>query len=89
MPLVGPAGGVFDHREDVSERLHDDPGEEARHVMAPPASGPPPSRWSVRSIQATVPWLQSDRLSGIWRLVTGWGVRLRQGRLPRLLPGPG
>jgi hypothetical protein len=88
IPLVGPAGGVFDHRAELTERLHYGPGEEARHVMAPTASGPSPSRWSLRSIQATFPWLHSYSLSGVWRLVQGWGVRLRQGRLPLYSPDP-
>ena len=64
MRLVEPAGGVFDHREELTERLQYGPGEEVRHVVAPTESGPAPSRWSLRSIQATFRLsapLQSER----------------------------
>ena len=86
--MVGPAGGVFDHRQELTERLQYGPSEEARQVGAPTANGLPPSRWSLRSIQATFPWLHTYSLSGVWRLVQGWGVHLRQGRLPLYSPDP-
>lgn len=52
------------------------------------ALGPPPSRWTLRSIQATFPWLNCYTLSGIWRHLHYCGVRLRQGRLPLYSPDP-
>lgn len=87
--MVEPTGGVFDHQEELTERLRYSPGEEARHVVAPTASGPAPSRWSLRSIQATFrlsAQLQSER--GL-ALGSGLGCALAPGEVAPLQPGPG
>ena len=75
--LMEPAGGVFDHRQEPAERLHYGPGEEARHVVAPTANGPAPSRWSCVAFRPPFASLHSYSLSEVWRLVQGWGVSLR------------
>jgi hypothetical protein len=53
----------------VGERLHQPPGAEARpeQDLAPPR--PPPSRWSLRTIRASVDALADYSLSGVWRLL--------------------
>src|SRR5258708_7033886 len=44
------AGGAFSHDQDLKqqleERLHQGPGEEARQQAAATPQGPPPSRWT-------------------------------------------
>ena len=57
---------------------------------APPAAPavPPPSRWSLRAIQATVPWLRDLTLSGVWRVLQRYDLRLRGARLQQYSPDP-
>jgi hypothetical protein len=49
---------------------------------------PPPSRWSLRAIQATVPWLRDLTLSGVWRVLQRYDLRLRGARLQQYSPDP-
>jgi transposase len=73
--MVATAGAGFDHvareaREQmVGERLHQPPGEEARQELGLAPASPPPSRWSVRTIRASVAGLANYSLSGVWRLL--------------------
>jgi transposase len=53
----------------VGERLHQPPGEEARRELGLASASPPPSRWSVRTIRASVAALADYSLSGVWRLL--------------------
>ena len=52
------------------------------------AGGPPPSRWNLRTIRATVPGLQGYSLSGVWRVLQRAGLRLRSGRVQQFSPDP-
>ena len=57
--------------------------------MTPPAvraAPPPPSRWSLRAIQATVPWLHDLTLSGVWRVLQRYDLQLRGARLQQYSP---
>ena len=56
-------GSVFDRREELVNRLQQAPGEEARQELAPATDGPKPSRWTLRGIRATFPWLKGYTLS--------------------------
>jgi hypothetical protein len=49
--MVGRTGGVFDHREQVQERLRQAPAP----LSECPAVGP--SRWSLHTIRDTFPFL--------------------------------
>jgi DDE superfamily endonuclease len=53
----------------VGERLHRPPGAEARQELGLAPDSPPPSRWSVRTIRASVAPLADYSLSGVWRLL--------------------
>ena len=68
--------------------LHQAPGEAARQAAAPTAVGPPPSRWSLGGIRASVPWLQGYTLSGVWRVLKRAKLKVRTARLQRYSPDP-
>jgi hypothetical protein len=53
----------------VGERLHQPPGEEAQREVGLEPPSPPPSRWSLRTIRASVDALAAYTLSGVWRLL--------------------
>lgn len=72
----------------MTERLRQGPGEAARQAMAATNEGPPPSRWTLRAIRATFPWLQDYSLSGVWRLLQRYHLRLRSARAPLFSPDP-
>lgn len=73
--MAGIAGVAFDQQtqaaraQAVGERLHRPPGEEARRELGLEPPSPPPSRWSVRTIRASVEGLAPYSLSGVWRLL--------------------
>jgi len=73
----------------VLERLRQGPGEEARREASPTADGPPPSRWTLRTIRATIKTIQNYTLSGVWRwLRQRVGVKLRSGQVQHFSPDP-
>jgi transposase len=79
----------FKLREEVLERLRHSPGEEARHESAPTPEGPPPSRWTLRTIRATFKMVENYTLSGVWRwLQNRVGVKLRSGHVQHFSPDP-
>ena len=79
----------FEQREQVLERLRQGPGEEARREAMPTAAGPPPSRWTLRTIRASIKTIQNYTLSGVWRwLRRKLGVKLRSGRVQHFSPDP-
>lgn len=81
-------GGIFEPRAAVLARLREGPGEAARQVVAVAPSGPAPSRWTLRTIRATVDWLQPYSLSGVWRVLTGLDLRLRSAQVQQYSPDP-
>ncbi len=81
-------GGGFDRTEELQERMRQAPGEEARQAVAPTAQGPAPSRWSLKAVRATFPWLHGTSLSGVWRLLQRCDLRLRSARLQQYSPDP-
>lgn len=88
-----PQGGAHrgqpvERRVQLAERLAHAPGEEARQELAPTAEGPPPSRWTLRAIRATFPWLQERSLSGVWRVLQRADLRLRSARVQQYSPDP-
>jgi len=83
-----PEGGVFDRKEELEEWLHQGPGGEARREAAVTADGPPPSRWTLRTIRATFSWLEGYTLSGVWRVLDRHGLRLRSARVQQYSPDP-
>ena len=88
-----PQGGAHrgqpvERRAELEERLAQAPGEEARQEVAPSGAGPPPSRWSLRAIRATFPWLEEMSLSGVWRVLQRAGLHLRSARIQQYSPDP-
>ena len=81
-------GGIFEQRAAVLARLREGPGEQARQVVAVAPSGPAPSRWTLRTIRATVDWLQPYSLSGVWRVLSGLDLRLRSAQVQQYSPDP-
>jgi transposase len=74
-------GGCFEGgelvQEDLLETLRAGPGEAARQEVAAGGSGPVPSRWTLRTIRASVAWLTEYTLSGVWRVLPTCGLGLR------------
>lgn len=58
-------GGHFDQRDEILRRLQQEPSEEARQESRPTPRGPAPSRWSLRTIRASLPDLTDYCLSGV------------------------
>ena len=73
-------GGYFEEieavREELQELLRARPGEAARQEVAVGASGPAPSRWTLRTIRASVDWLTEYTVSGVWRVLQSCGLGL-------------
>jgi hypothetical protein len=73
--MAGIAGAGFDcearaaREQAVGELLHQPPGAEARQELGLAPASPPPSRWSVRTIRASVAALAPYSRSGVWRLL--------------------
>ncbi len=88
MASVGGVFGQSEHREELTERLRQAPGEEARLEVAVTPEGPPPSRWSLRTIRATFPWLRGYSLGGVSRLLRGFGLKLRSAQVQQYSPDP-
>ncbi len=70
------------------ERLQHAPGEEARQELAPTPDGPAPSRWTLRGIRATFPWLSDYTLSGVWRLLHRHNLHIRSAQVRQHSPDP-
>jgi transposase len=85
---VVPIGGDFDRTEEVQERLRHAPGEEARQSVAPTPEGPAPSRWSLKAVRASFPWLKGMSLSGVWRLLQRCDLRVRSAQVQHYSPDP-
>jgi hypothetical protein len=85
---VASIGWGFDRTDELVARLQHAPGEEARNELAPTANGPPPSRWTLRAVRATFPWLKDDTLSGVWRVLHRHGLHIRAARVRQHSPDP-
>ena len=85
---VGSAGGVPDRREELLTRLHQGPGEEAREDVAVTPTTPVPSRWTLRTIRASLLWLQRYSLSGVWRVLRRYTLKLRSAQVQHYSPDP-
>jgi transposase len=91
---VVPGEGAFDparqaaRKEQVVDRLRQGPGAAAQQAVAATPTGPPPSRWSLRAIQATFPWWADLTLSGIWRALRQLGLGLRSAQVQHYSPDP-
>jgi transposase len=88
------AGGTFDPavqaavKVEVVERLRQGPGDEARRAVVATPDGPPPSRWSLRTIQATFSRWEGLTLSGVSRALHRLGLGLRSAQVQQFSPDP-
>ena len=89
---VGTAGGYFAEveavQEELLETLRAGPGEAARREMAVGVRGPAPSRWTLRTIRASVDWLTDYTVSGVWRLLQSCGLGLHTSCARLFSPDP-
>jgi len=89
---VGIAGGYFAEveavREELVELLHAGPGDAARRELAVGRGGPAPSRWSLRTIRASIEWLTTYTLSGVWRVLQSCGLGLHTSCARLFSPDP-
>jgi transposase len=92
--MAAIAGADFDQEarsvreRAVGERLCQPPGAEARQELGLADTSPPPSRWSVRSVRASVDPLATYSLSGVWRLLHRLQLRRRPVRDHLFSPDP-
>lgn len=86
------AGGCFAEveaeREELLEILHAGPGDAARREVAVGGSGPAPSRWTLRTLRASVDWLTEYTMSGVWRVLQSYGLRLHTACARLFSPDP-
>ena len=75
-------------REELVEILHAGPGEAARREVAVTKKGPAPSRWTLRTIRASVDWLTDYTMSGVWRVLQSCGVGLHTSCARLFSPDP-
>jgi hypothetical protein len=75
-------------KEELLETLRAGPGEAARWEVAVGACGPPPSRWTLRTIRAAVDWLTAYTVSGGWRVLQSCGLGLHSSWARLFSPDP-
>jgi transposase len=85
-------GGYFEEgeavREELLETLRAGPGDAACREVAVGASGPAPSRWTLRTIRTSVDWLTDYTLSGVWRVLQSCGLGLHASCARLFSPDP-
>jgi transposase len=86
---AAPEGGLFsDRKEEVQQRLQQGPGPTPPARAAVPSPEPSPNRWTLETIRASLDWLTDYTLSGVWRLLQRWDLKLRSARVQQFSPDP-
>jgi len=75
-------------REEITQCLQAGPGEAAREVTGLTAQAPPPSRWKLTTIRATIDWLRDYSVSGVWYVLARCGLKLRSAQVQQHSPDP-
>ena len=75
-------------QEELLETLRAGPGDAARREVAVGAWGPAPSRWTLRTIRASVDWLMDYTLSGVWRMLQSCKLGLHTSCARMFSPDP-
>lgn len=75
-------------KEELLDTLRAGPGEAARQEVAVGENGPGPSRWTLRTIRASVEWLTEYTLSGVWRVLQTCGLGLHASCARMFSPDP-
>src|SRR5919109_288999 len=88
----GTAEGYFAEgeavKEELLETLRAGPGEAAWREVAVGASAPAPSRWTLRTIRASVEWLTPYTVRGVWRVLQTCGLGLHTSWARLFSPDP-
>jgi len=79
-------GGIFDRREELLDTLRQGPEEVL--VQDEGKKRVLPCRWELKTIQAAIPWLQPYSLSGVWRMLERYRLKLRTARVQQYSPDP-
>lgn len=74
--------------EELLERVRQAPDEVVDKGKGVCANVPIPSRWTLRTLRSSVDWLEGYTLSGVYRVLTRCGLRLRSGRVQQYSPDP-
>ena len=82
------AGGVFDRRPELLDRLRQGPGAAAQQEVMTTAEAPAPSRWTLRTIRVSFDWLKEYTLSGVWYLLRRYQLQLRSAQVQLWSPDP-
>jgi transposase len=83
---VALAGGIFDRKEELVDTLR-----QAPEIVLPQsevAASRPANRWKLSTLRAALPWLQPYSLSGVWRLLQRYNLKLRMARIQQYSPDP-
>ena len=75
-------GGIFDRRDELVDILHQGP---ERTNQSDPAQ---PSCWRLKRIRTAVAWLNDYSLSGVWRVLQRYGLKLRTAQVQQYSPDP-
>jgi hypothetical protein len=86
--MVDLCGGVFDHSEELKDRLRSRPDAPTSAEASAEAVPVPASKWTLQRLQATFDWLHSYSLAGISLFVRAAGIKLRHGRPQYFSPDP-
>jgi len=81
--MVVLIGGIFDHQQQIRERLRAGPD-----LATDPHASPAPARWTLARIGAAFPFLATRSLPGIWKVLQAAGIKLRRGRRQYYSPDP-
>lgn len=85
-------GGRFDEvrvlTAELARQLQAGPGEAARHAQGVTPQSPPPSRWQLVTIRASVDGLHDYSLSGVWSVLQRCGLKLRSAAVQHYSPDP-
>ena len=80
------AGGIFDRKEELVDTLHQAP--ETVLAQSEVKASRPANHWKLVTLRAALPWLQSYSLSGVWRLLQRYQLKLRTARIQQYSPDP-
>jgi hypothetical protein len=86
--MVGRVRVVPERQDELLAHLRQGPGAEARQAVAVTATTPVPSRWTLRTIRATFCWLHDYSLSGVWRLLRRYHLKVRSAQVQQYSPDP-